>query len=249
MFNQFSKQCPSGAWCTPRRPGFRIVFAIIAGFLIFSSQGRPGIILIILIALSALGALYLERWVFDKENNLFEKNVGLLFLHSRNRQPLDQLDKVVLREVGPAYQDRPRMMKAVSRQAAILSIIDGTGTNHGLDMIKGSSLREARDTAQKLATFCDIPFDDLVPQEEAEVASNRPNSLRNNRPNAHPSVHPTRRRAARLIGVPVTSSLSSRQPGSGGDAVQVGLSHPPRPVCRRRTPHRGRRATRRCGSR
>ena len=36
--------------------GFRIVFAVIAGFLIFSSQGQPGLILIILIALSALGA-------------------------------------------------------------------------------------------------------------------------------------------------------------------------------------------------
>jgi len=149
--------------------GFRIVFAVIAGFLIFSSQGQPGVILIILIALSALGALYLERWVFDKDDNLFEKNVGLLFLHSRKRQPLDNLAKIVLREVGPSYQDRPKMMKAVSRQAAILAIVDQTGTNHGLDMIKGASLREARGSAQKLAKFCDIPFEDLVPQDEEEV--------------------------------------------------------------------------------
>ena len=149
--------------------GFRIVFGVIAGFLMFSSQGQPGVILIILIALSLLGALYLERWVFDKDANLFEKNVGLLFLHTRKKQSLDQIEKVVLREVGPAYQDRPRMMKAVSRQAAILAIVDRSGTNHGLDMIKGSSLREARDSAQKLAKFCDIPFDDLVPQEESEV--------------------------------------------------------------------------------
>ena len=149
--------------------GFRIVFAVIAGFLMFSSQGQPGVILIILIALSLLGALYLERWVFDRDANLFEKNVGLLFLHTRKQQPLDQLARIVLREVGPSYQDRPRMMKAVSRQAAILAIVDRSGTNHGLDMIKGSSLREARDSAHKLAKFCDIPFDDLVPQEEAEV--------------------------------------------------------------------------------
>ena len=174
MFNPVLKAVSERRMVYSTSSGFRIVFAIIAGFLIFSSQGRPGIILIILIALSALGALYLERWVFDKDSNLFEKNVGLLFLHTRNQQPFDQLEKVVLREVGPAYQDRPRMMKAVSRQAAILSIVDGTGTNHGLDMIKGSSLREARDTAQKLATFCDIPFDDLVPQEEAEVAEQPP---------------------------------------------------------------------------
>ena len=171
--------------------GFRVVFAIIAGFLIFSSQGQPGIILIILIALSALGALYLERWVFDREANLFEKNVGLLFLHTRKQQPLDHLDKIVLREVGPSYQDRPRMMKAVSRQAAILAIVDQSGTNHGLDMIKGSSLREARDSAQKLAKFCDIPFEDLVPQEEAEVGP--PPAQPSERPPEHPPERPPQR--------------------------------------------------------
>ena len=168
--------------------GFRIVFALIAGFLIFSSQGQPGVILIILIALSLLGALYLERWVFDRSANLFEKNVGLLFLHTRKRQPLDHLEKVVLREVGPSYQDRPRMMKAVSRQAAILSIVDRSGTNHGLDMLKGSSLREARDSAQKLAKFCDIPFEDLVPQEEAEVP--QPPAPSSERPPQRPPQRP-----------------------------------------------------------
>ena len=169
MFNPVLREVSKGRMVYSTSSGFRIVFAIIAGFLIFSSQGQPGVILIILIALSALGALYLERWVFDRDANLFEKNVGLLFLHTRKRQPLDHLDKIVLREVGPSYQDRPRMMKAVSRQAAILAIVDQTGTNHGLDMIKGSSLREARDSAHKLAKFCDIPFEDLVPQEETEV--------------------------------------------------------------------------------
>ena len=169
MFNPVLRTVSERRLVYSTSSGFRIVFALIAGFLIFSSQGQPGIILIVLIALSALGALYLERWVFDKDANRFEKNVGLLFLHTRKRQPLDHLAKIVLREVGPSYQDRPKMMKAVSRQAAILAIVDQSGTNHGLDMIKGASLREARDSAQKLAKFCDIPFEDLVPQDEAEV--------------------------------------------------------------------------------
>ena len=169
MFNPVLREVSEHRMVYSTSSGFRIVFAVIAGFLIFSSQGQPGVILIILIALSALGALYLERWVFDRDDNLFEKNVGLLFLHSRKRQPLDRLAKIVLREVGPSYQDRPKMMKAVSRQAAILAIIDQEGTNHGLDMIKGASLREARDAAHKLAKFCDIPFEDLVPQDEEEA--------------------------------------------------------------------------------
>ncbi len=169
MFNPILRTVSEQRMVYSTSSGFRVVFALIAGFLVFSSQGQPGVILIILIALSLLGALYLERWVFDKDANMFEKNVGLLFLHTRKQQPLDHLTKIVLREVGPSYQDRPRMMKAVSRQAAILAIVDQSGTNHGLDMIKGSSLREARDSAQKLAKFCDIPFEDLVPQEETDV--------------------------------------------------------------------------------
>ena len=188
MFNPVFKEVSDGRMVYSTSSGFRIVFAIIAGFLMFSSQGQPGVILIILIALSAGGALYLERWVFDRNANLFEKNVGLLFLHTRKKQPLDHLEKVVLREVGPAYQDRPRMMKAVSRQAAILSIVDRSGTSHGLDMIKGSSLREARDSAQKLAEFCDIPFDDLVPQEEAEVE--QPPEQPSERPPERPPQRP-----------------------------------------------------------
>ena len=245
MFNPVLKAVSERRMVYSTSSGFRIVFAIIAGFLIFSSQGRPGIILIILIALSALGALYLERWVFDKDSNLFEKNVGLLFLHTRNQQPFDQLEKVVLREVGPAYQDRPRMMKAVSRQAAILSIVDGTGTNHGLDMIKGSSLREARDTAQKLATFCDIPFDDLVPQEGSGGGrATAPSSLRNNRPNAHP----TRRRARSPDWRP--GNLEFIFPAASSGAMPSRwVFHIHTAGLPRRTPHRGRRATRRCGSR
>lgn len=188
MFNPVLRAVSERRLVYSTSSGFRIVFAVIAGFLIFSSQGQPGVILIILIALSALGALYLERWVFDKDDNLFEKNVGLLFLHSRKRQPLDHLAKIVLREVGPSYQDRPKMMKAVSRQAAILAIIDQEGTNHGLDMIKGASLREARDSAQKLAKFCDIPFEDLVPQDEE--AAPQPSEPPPQRPASPPEQPP-----------------------------------------------------------
>ena len=149
--------------------GFRIVFAVIAVFLMVSMR-QPNVVVIIFLALSVFGALYLERWVFDKKSNVFEKNVGLLFLHTRKKLPLDRLQRVVLREVGPAHHERPRMVRAISRATAILSVVDRDGTSYGLDMVKGASLREIRDSAAKLAEFCDIPFEDQGPVPEGESA-------------------------------------------------------------------------------
>lgn len=148
--------------------GFRVVFAAIAVFLI-ATMRQPNVLAVTFLALSVFGALYLERWIFDKDANLFEKNVGVLFLHTRKRLPLDRLQRVVLREVGPAHHERPRMVRAISRASAILSVVDRDGTTYGLDMVKGASLPQTRNSAAKLAAFCDIPFEDLGPQTEDEA--------------------------------------------------------------------------------
>lgn len=147
--------------------GFRVVFAVIAVFLIVSVR-QLNVVVGIFLALSVFGALYLERWIFDKDANLFEKNVGILFLHTRKRLPLDRLQRVVLREVGPAHHERPRMVRAISRAAAILSVVDCDGKSYGLDMVKGTSLQEIRKSAAKLAGFCGIPFEDQGPLPEGE---------------------------------------------------------------------------------
>ena len=169
MFNPVLRKVTERRLVYSTSIGFRIVFAAIAIFSIVSMR-QPNVVVIIFLALSLFGALYLERWVFDKDANVFEKNVGLLFLHTRKKLPLDRLQRVVLREVGPAHHQRPRMVRAVSRAAAILSVVDHDGRSYGLDMVKGASLREIRDSAAKLAEFCDIPFEDQGPVQEGEAA-------------------------------------------------------------------------------
>lgn len=149
--------------------GFRVVFAVIALFLIVTVR-QLNVVVGIFLALSVFGALYLERWIFDKDANLFEKNFGILFLHTRKRLPLDHLQRVVLREVGPAHHERPRMVRAISRAAAILAVEDGAGNTYGLDMVKGTSLQATRDSAARLAGFCGIPFEDHGPLAEGEEA-------------------------------------------------------------------------------
>ena len=169
MFNPVLRKVTDRRLVYSTSLGFRIVFAAIAIFLIVSMR-QPNVVVIIFLALSLFGALYLERWVFDKDANVFEKNVGLLFLHTRKKLPLDRLQRVVLREVGPAHHERPRMVRAISRATAILSVLDRDGKSYGLDMVKGASLREIRDSAAKLAEFCDIPFEDQGPVQEGEAA-------------------------------------------------------------------------------
>ena len=164
MFNPVLREVSQRRLVYSTSIGFRLVFAAIAVFLIISVR-QPNVVVIIFLALSVFGALYLERWVFDKDANLFEKNVGVLFLHTRKKMPLDRLQRVVLREVGPAHHERPRMVRAISRASAILSVVDRDGNTYGLDMIKGASLREIRNSAVKLAKFCGIPFEDQGPQE------------------------------------------------------------------------------------
>lgn len=167
MFNPVLKEVSADRLVYSTSVSFRIVFAVIAVFLAAAVR-QPSVIIIIIIGACLFGALFLERWVFDKNQNVFEKNVGILVLYTRKRQPLDNLDKVLLREAGLSYSDRPKMMKAISRRTAILSVVDGNGTVHGLDMVKGSSIKEIRASGTRLADFCNIPFDDGLEEEEEE---------------------------------------------------------------------------------
>lgn len=148
--------------------GFRFLFLITAGIIIASvasvGEGafleRINFVALIIIGICLFAALYLERWVFDKKTNRFEKNVGIVFFHSRRRYLLDTLQKVVLQELGVKYGDRPKMQRWMSRRTAMLSVVDREGNVYRLDMVKGGSVREVRKSAELLADFCGIPLED-----------------------------------------------------------------------------------------
>ncbi len=112
---------------------------------------------LIIIGICLFAALCLERWIFDKTTNRFERNVGFVFLHTHKRRPLNALEKVVLQESGVKYEDRPKMMRWMSRRAATLSVVDREGNVYGLDMVRGGSVREVKRSAELLSDFCEIP--------------------------------------------------------------------------------------------
>ncbi len=155
----------------------RLVYSTSIGFRILCLSSGIALLLVVLsgvqgsfhfgehlIGLSLSGiclasALYLERWVFDKECNLFERHCGLLFLFSKLQRPLDGLECVVLREMNrDASQSDAARSTPLSRRSASLSIQSANNEIFKLDRVNGSSVKTLGDTAEVLSEFCGIPL-------------------------------------------------------------------------------------------
>ena len=151
--------------------GFRMIFLGIA-LLIFvilltASEGsvfkRANIVALSFCAICLISSLFLERWIFDKESNLFEKDVGLIFLYRKKRRSLDSLRRIVLDDfLGSVNANRSNRRRGslISRRNIALYVQDRDGRTYILDIARGVGSGELRKTAQKLSEFCEIPLED-----------------------------------------------------------------------------------------
>lgn len=88
--------------------GTRIVFFVTLLIVVLGVASVPegpffsrfNVFSLVLIAVCLFGILYVQRWVFDKSSNLFERDVGVLFLYRRKKTPLDALERIVFHEAG-----------------------------------------------------------------------------------------------------------------------------------------------------
>ena len=107
-----------------------------------------------------VSAMYLERSVFDKELNKFEKHFGLLFIFSRLSRPLNSLKSVSLKEFksnsNEANDGKTSMM---SRKYASLTVVTANKEIIKIDMAKSSGTKELLKTAEEISKFCEIPLD------------------------------------------------------------------------------------------
>ena len=107
-----------------------------------------------------VSAMYLERSVFDKELNKFEKHFGLLFIYSRLSRPLNSLKSVSLKEFNSnsseANDAKPSMM---SQKFASLTVVTTNKEIIKIDMAKSSGTKELLKTAEEISKFCEIPLD------------------------------------------------------------------------------------------
>ena len=156
--------------------GFRIVFfgsAVLLFAILMGEVDGPifvsdNFLALGLCAICLVSSMYLERWVFDKETNLFERHVGVIFLYSKKKKPLDSLKRISIDEFprGISQTQGKRGGILLGRKAASLAIEAEGNAFHKLDMAKGSGIKELRKTAQALSEFCDIPLEDHVQEEE-----------------------------------------------------------------------------------
>jgi hypothetical protein len=147
--------------------GVRIVFLVTILVIILSIASVPegsflsrfNAFTLAVVAICLFGALYTERWVFDKKSNLFERNVGVVFLYSRKKVPLDTLQKVVFHEAGGGPRESLKLISVTPPRIAILSVVDRDSNVFKLETARGGSVRELRRSAERLCSFCAIPLE------------------------------------------------------------------------------------------
>ena len=158
--------------------GTRIVFLVTLLVIVLSIASVPegsffsrfNAFSLVVIAICLFGILYVQRWVFDKKSNLFERDEGIIFLYRRKRAPLDALQKVLFREAAGGADEGPKL-GMTSRRIAVLSVVDRDSRAFKLDTARGGSVRELRRSAERLCAFCAIPLESETDGSAAEAQS------------------------------------------------------------------------------
>ena len=158
--------------------GFRLIFLgiaiiILAALTMTSSPpffNSANIFPLALCGICLLASLYLERWVFDRRLNLFERNVGLMFLFKRRQQSLDELRRVLLSQYQRGYVrsanvreplgSGSRKRRMFSRVYVTLGVEDEQARIHKLDIASAVHIEDIRKNARGIADFCGIPLED-----------------------------------------------------------------------------------------
>ena len=167
MFEPILKEKGNGRMTYTTPVSFRVVFVVVAAVIFLSVAAAPvgplparfGVVPLVLIGLCLFGALYLDRWTFDKTANLFLQEVGILVVHARRKRPLDSLQKVVLFERVPGAGGRPSVLGPRMKGTCLLSVVDRDGRVYRLNMARGGGTRAVQVYAERLAAFCSIPLE------------------------------------------------------------------------------------------
>jgi hypothetical protein len=106
----------------------------------------PGLLVALLIAL--LGALYEERWTFDRPNRTVQFRFGLVFLARRVRVPFDQVESLVVERFvkgkipGAAEAEGPENSGQERRAYYNLVLYLTNGGRLVVETVKGRNMRK-----------------------------------------------------------------------------------------------------------
>ena len=156
MFNPILKNNGPDKLVYATSLGFRLVFIIIMIFMLLVID-YSNILQFLFIFICIIGATYLERFIFDRAENLLQVNLGLLFWYSTRKIKLDDVKQIVLRESGIKGNNKP-WGRIMSGEIITISVVDKNGKQISIDRARGSRVRELREFAVRISDFCDIPI-------------------------------------------------------------------------------------------
>ena len=167
MFGSVLKKEGETRLCYSTSTAFRVLCfssGVILLYIILKEAEQPfdfnsNLVGLSITLICLVSAMYLERSVFDKESNQFEKHFGLLFIYSRLSRPLNSLESVSLKEFNSnsseANDGKTYMM---SRKYASLTVVTANKEIITIDTAKSSGTKELLKTAEEISKFCEIPL-------------------------------------------------------------------------------------------
>jgi hypothetical protein len=180
-------------FCIPLRSRLVFAFFFVLSCLVFLSsilsEDNPGsyTIPLILVCVTGLSALYEERWIFDKNRNIFESRFGLLIFSRKKSIPLTEIARVELDSFMKGHMVETRdtledeqtpnslqrsekahfhgLFKAPQRRyiyrISRLRVMDKQEKAYVLDSNRAHQIEEFRLIGRKIADFCNIPFEEI----------------------------------------------------------------------------------------
>ncbi len=143
-----------------------ILVSIFGGAPPFSSWHLvPAIIAL----LCALGALYNERWVFDRTRQVLRRQVGLLFVYATRNFPFAEIARLSLGGLYiPASSQRTRGVGKEDnpvpswRSYVTFDMEDTKGRRYRIEQARGRRTAEVRAIAGRIGAMTGLPLNDRV---------------------------------------------------------------------------------------
>ena len=122
---------------------------------------------LVLFCLSLLSALYTDRWVFNRDEGLCERQIGVAFLVKTKRISLSAIDRVEVSEYARASFAGSGTLDggagwtvggARRRSFTVLTLVDADGGVLRLENASGSRTDSLVSLGRQLSDFCGVGF-------------------------------------------------------------------------------------------
>ena len=180
-------------FCIPLRSRLVLAFFFVLSCFVFLSsilsEDKPSsyTIPLVLVCVTGLSALYEERWIFDKNRNMFEGRFGLLIFSRKKSIPLTEIARVELDSFTKGHRVETRgtledeqtpnlpqtspkahlhsLLKAPQRRYIYriirLRVVDKQGKVYVLDSTRAHRIEVFRLIGRRIADFCNFPFEEV----------------------------------------------------------------------------------------